>query len=49
METFFSCNQMQDKLKLSRLEEIKSIKIYESTPSGRAKTLEIEGKTELST
>lgn len=39
-----SRNQMQDKLKTLELEEIKSIKIYESTPSGRAKTLEIEGK-----
>ncbi len=41
---FLSRNQMQDKLKSLDLEEIKGIKISESTPSGRAKTMEIEGK-----
>lgn len=39
-----SRSQMQDKLKSLELEEIKTIKISEFSPSGRAKTLEIEGK-----
>ncbi len=39
-----SRSQMQDKLKSLELEEIKAIKISEFSPSGRAKTLEIEGK-----
>ncbi|MBK7057808.1 MAG: SpoIID/LytB domain-containing protein [Leptospiraceae bacterium] len=39
-----SRTQLQEKLKSLELEEIKGIKISEYTPSGRAKTLEIEGK-----
>ncbi len=39
-----SRTEMQDKLKSLELEEIKNIKTLETTPSGRAKTLEIEGK-----
>ncbi|MBK8396909.1 MAG: SpoIID/LytB domain-containing protein [Leptospiraceae bacterium] len=36
--------EMQEKLKSLELEEIKNIKVTESTPSGRAKLIEIEGK-----
>ena len=39
-----SPSQMQEKLKFLELEEIKNIRVIETSPSGRAKTLEIEGK-----
>lgn len=39
---------MQEKLKSLELEEIKNIKVTESTPSGRAKLIEIEGKEKQS-
>ncbi|HMV45331.1 MAG TPA: SpoIID/LytB domain-containing protein [Leptospiraceae bacterium] len=42
-------NQMQEKLKSLELEEIKNIRISEYTPSGRAKTLEVEGKEKVVT